>query len=297
MGSDITLSCTISRLSDTVSLHWKQRNPSLQNRRMNTDEIRLNKTVYLIVRHAGVENQNLYTWEIQENNSIILTGNINIDVDLNLHDKMYTLYRSVTDHSELELICEVDSVLSKTKWTWSSPLKTQDNEIASSSKSKPVNINSTYFGSRLVRPVTSFTDRFFSIRIVPVQFEDAGVYRCSQGSDNHLTINLVTVKVTVEPSDAVTEGYTVTLICSVSHVTESVRLVWINSDGKIVAEKTFKEQKQERDSLQLVIQEFDKDGGNWTCILFNQNTPKVLIPYHLKYNEIIQQESGQGNKK
>ncbi|XP_048459859.1 uncharacterized protein LOC109927663 isoform X2 [Rhincodon typus] len=196
---------------------------------------------------------------------------------------MYTLYRSVTDHSELELICEVDSVLIETKWTWSSPLKTQDKEIASSYKSKPVNINNTCFGSRLVRPVTSFTDRFFSMRIVPVQFEDAGVYRCSQGSDKHLTINLVTVK--AELSDEETEGDSVPLTCSVSHVTESMRLVWINSDGKIVAEKTFKEQKQKEDNLQLIIQKFDRDRMNWTCILFHQNTPKVLIPYYLKFTK------------
>ncbi|GCC20545.1 hypothetical protein chiPu_0019107, partial [Chiloscyllium punctatum] len=81
MGSDITLSCTISRLSDTIKLQWKQRNSSQENRRINTDEIQLNNTVYLIIRHAGTENQNLYTWEVQENNSIILSGKINIDVN------------------------------------------------------------------------------------------------------------------------------------------------------------------------------------------------------------------------
>ncbi|XP_048459757.1 uncharacterized protein LOC109927662 isoform X2 [Rhincodon typus] len=285
MGSDITLSCTISRLSDTVRLHWKHRDPSQQSRMINTDEIRLNNTVYLIVRHAGAENQNSYTWDVQEDNSITLTGNINIDVNQNLHGKTYTLHRSVTDHSELKLICEVDSVEIETKWTWSSHLTNEDKEIASIYKSKLVNINRAYFGSRLVSPVTNFTDLFFSVRIVPVLFEDAGVYRCSQGSDNHVTINLVAVKVTAEPSDAVTEGNTVTLTCSVSHVSEPIRFVWMNCDGKIVAEKTFKEQKQEEDSLQLVIQEFDRDSWNWTCILFHQNTPKVLIPYHLKYKE------------
>ncbi|XP_060692896.1 uncharacterized protein LOC132823261 isoform X2 [Hemiscyllium ocellatum] len=285
MGSDITLSCTISRLSDTVNLQWKQRNSSQENRRINTDEIQLNNTVYLIIRHAGTENQNLYTWEVQENNSIILTGKTNIDVNQNLRDKKYTLYRSVTDRSELELICEVDSTIIKTKWTWSSPLKDEDQEIAFTYKSKPVNINRTYFGSRLVPSVSSFTDRFFSVRIVPVLFEDAGVYRCFQGSNNHLTINLITVKVTAEPSDAETEGGSVTLTCSVSDVTESMRLAWIDSGGKIVAAKTFKEQKQEEDNLQLIIQEFDRDRRNWTCTLFHQSIPKVLIPYYLEFNK------------
>ncbi|XP_048399891.1 uncharacterized protein LOC125458550 isoform X2 [Stegostoma tigrinum] len=285
MGNDITLSCTISRLLDTVSLHWKHRDPSQPDRMINTDEIQLNNTVYLIVRHAGAENQNSYAWDVQENNSVVLTGNINIVVNQNLLGKTYTLYRSVTGHSELKLICEVDSMEIETKWTWSSHLTNEDKKIASISKSKLVNINTADFGSRLVSPVTNFTGTFFSVWIVPVLFEDAGVYRCSQGSDNYLTINLLTVKITAEPSDAVTEGNTVHLTCSVSHVTEPIRLVWINSDGKIVAEKTLKEQKQQEDSLQLVIQEFDRDSWNWTCILFHQTNPKVLIPYRLKYNE------------
>ncbi|XP_078392418.1 uncharacterized protein LOC144675649 [Cetorhinus maximus] len=99
-----------------------------------------------------------------------------------------------------------------------------------------------------------------------------------------VTIQLITVKVTAEPSDAVTEGDTVTLTCSVSDVTESMRLVWINSDGKTVVEKTLKEEKQEQGLLQLIIQNADRDRRNWTCVLFHQNIPKVLIPYYLKIN-------------
>ncbi|XP_078407242.1 uncharacterized protein LOC144686000 [Cetorhinus maximus] len=89
---------------------------------------------------------------------------------------------------------------------------------------------------------------------------------------------------TAEPSDAVTEGDTVTLTCSVSDVTESMRLVWINSDGKTVVEKTLKEEKQEQGLLQLIIQNADRDRRNWTCVLFHQNIPKVLIPHYLKVN-------------
>ncbi|XP_067900056.1 uncharacterized protein [Heterodontus francisci] len=285
IGSDITLSCTISRLSDTVSLHWKPRDSSQQNRRNNIDEIHLNNTVYLIVRQVGAENQNLYTWEVHENDSIVLSGNTNVDVDLELHNIIYTLYRSVTDHSELYLSCEVQSDYTETKWTWSSRyFQNQKEEIASTYRSEPININRTYFGSRLVPTETNFNGNNFNVQIVPVLFEDSGIYTCSLGSYNFVTIKLITVKVTTEPPDAVTEGDTVTLTCSVSDVTESMRLVWISSDGKTVAEKTLKEQKQEEDVLQLIIQKTDRDRENWTCVLLHQNTPKVLIPYYLKFN-------------
>ncbi|XP_041050287.1 uncharacterized protein LOC121281409 [Carcharodon carcharias] len=285
MGSDITLSCTISRLSDTVSLHWKQRDSSQQNGRKNTDEIHLNNTVYLIVRHVGAGNQNLYTWEVQENNSTVLTGNTSVDVDWDLHNKTYTLYRSSTDHSELDLICEAHSESSKTKWTWSSCyLQIQDKEISSTYKSQSIDLNRTYFGNRLAPTKTNFNGKNFSVRIVPVLFEDAGVYTCLLGKYKMVTIKLITVKVTSEPSDAVTEGDAITLTCSVSAVTESMRLVWINSDGKNVVEKTLKKQKQERGLLQLIIQNAVRDRRNWTCVLFHQNIPKLLIPHYLKVN-------------
>uniref|UniRef100_UPI00398F80FE uncharacterized protein isoform X2 n=1 Tax=Pristiophorus japonicus TaxID=55135 RepID=UPI00398F80FE len=285
MGSDITLSCTISRLSDTVSLHWKPRDSSQQDRRNNTDEIHLNNTVYLIVRHVGAENQNLYTWEVQENDSIVLTGNTNVDVDQNLHNKIYTLYRSGTDHSELDLICEALSELTETKWTWrSSQFQNQEKEVASAIRSHPIDVNKSYFGSRLVPTVGNLNGRNFSVRIVPVLFDDAGVYTCSWGSNKFVMIKLITVKVTAEPSDAVTEGDTVTLTCSVSDVTESMRLVWINSDGKTVGEKKLNGRNGEEKSMRLIIQKADRGRGNWLCVLFYQNTPKVLIPYYLKIN-------------
>uniref|UniRef100_UPI00398E6818 uncharacterized protein n=1 Tax=Pristiophorus japonicus TaxID=55135 RepID=UPI00398E6818 len=285
MGSDITLSCTISRLSDTVSLQWKPQDSSQQDRRNNTDEIHLNNTVYLIVRHVGAENQNLYTWEVQENDSNVLTGNTNVDVDQNLNIKKYILYRSDTDHSDLDLICEACSQYYKTTWTWRSRhFQNQEKEIASTFKSQPIDINRIYFGSRLVPTVGNFNGKNFSVRIVPVLFDDAGAYTCSLRSHNYVTIKLITVKVTAEPSDAVTEGDTVNLTCSVSDVTESMRLVWINSDGKSVAEKILNGRNGEEKSLRLILQKADRDRGNWICVLFYQNAPKVLIPYYLKVN-------------
>ncbi|XP_072923476.1 uncharacterized protein [Hemitrygon akajei] len=80
-GSDVTLSCTISRLPDTVSLRWKPVGSSQQNRR-NTDQIRLNNTVYLMVRHVTVEDGRLYQCEVRENGNIVFTSKANFTVDM-----------------------------------------------------------------------------------------------------------------------------------------------------------------------------------------------------------------------
>uniref|UniRef100_UPI00398EA5D4 uncharacterized protein isoform X2 n=1 Tax=Pristiophorus japonicus TaxID=55135 RepID=UPI00398EA5D4 len=281
VGSDVTLSCTISKLSDTVSLQWKPRDSSQQDRR-NTDQIRLNNTVYLIVRHVAVEDQELYTCEVQENGSSILTGKAHFSVANNLYQESYTLYRSGTDRSELDLICySVASTYNAAAWTWSSHhLPNQEKKIATASKSQPIDVNRTDFGSRLVPTVGHFNGRTFSVRIVPVLFDDAGVYTCSLESSKFVTIKLITVK--AEPSDAETEGDTVTPTCSVSDVTEPMRLVWINSDGRTVGEKTLNGRNGEEKSLRLIIQKADRGRGNWICAVFYQNQPQVLVPYYLE---------------
>ncbi|XP_072923463.1 uncharacterized protein [Hemitrygon akajei] len=282
MGSDVTLSCTISRLPDTVSLRWKPVGSSQQNRR-NTDQIRLNNTVYLMVRHVGTGDPSLYTWEVQENGSIVLTGDINVGVDKDLHMKAYTIYRSDKDHSELDLICKVTTDLSETKWTWRSQhFWNEEKKIASTYRSEPIKVNRTYFGNRLVAIEGNLNDTNFNLKIIPLRFEDAGVYTCSLQALKYVTIELITLKVTAEPPDAVPKGDTVTLTCSVSRVTESIRLVWVNSSGEILKEKTFMEKTQEEKSLQLNVAEAAGDRRKWSCGLFHQNTPKIFIPYYLK---------------
>ncbi|XP_051869512.1 uncharacterized protein LOC127569165 [Pristis pectinata] len=280
VGSDITLSCTISRLPDTVSLLWKSRGSSQQNRSNNTDQIHLNNTVYLMVRHVEAGNPNLYTWEVQENGSAVLAGDTSVEVDQDLHNKTYTVYRSDTEHSELDLVCEASAEFNETKWTWRSQhFQNQEREIASIHRSEPINVNRSYFGNRLRTTVGNVNGKNFNVRIVLVRFEDAGVYTCSTGSYRHVTIKLITVRVTAEPPDAVTEGDTITLTCSVSDVTESMRLVWINGDNKTIQEETFNDHRQEGKSLQQIIPKSDADRRKWMCAVSHQNIPKIVIPY------------------
>ncbi|XP_067852156.1 uncharacterized protein [Heptranchias perlo] len=197
VGSDVILSCTISKLSDTVSLQWKQRDSSQQNRR-NTDQIRIKNTDYLMVRHVAVEDKELYVCEVQESGSVLIKADFSMTQYLD--GENYTLYRSGTGHSELRLICydyynNYDHSYDTAEWTWRSHhLQNQEKKIASASKSELINVNRTYFGKRLVPTMANFNGKNFSVRIVPVLFEDAGVYTCSLGSTKYVIIKLITVK-------------------------------------------------------------------------------------------------------
>ncbi|XP_032901431.1 CD276 antigen homolog [Amblyraja radiata] len=197
----------------------------------------------------------------------------------NLHRKTYTLYRSSTDHSELHLVCSGSDGdgYSRAQWTWTPHHHQQLKVIASAYRSQPIiNVNGTNFVNRLMTSGKLFDGKDFNVRIVPVVFQDAGVYICFLEQNRFPAIDLITVKVTAEPSDAVTEGDNVTLTCSVSHVTGPMRLVWINGDGKRVEEKAL---TVEEKSPSLVIQKAEKGRGNWRCVLFHQDLPRLFVPY------------------
>ncbi|XP_032872606.1 uncharacterized protein LOC116969960 [Amblyraja radiata] len=204
-------------------------------------------------------------------------------VNTNLYNGRYTLYRSSTDHSELHLVCSgsYGRSYSRAEWNWSPHHHQQLKVIASAERSQPItiNVNGTNFGNRLVTSGKLYDGKDFNVRIVPVVFQDAGVYACYLESTPFPTIYLITVKVTAEPSDAVTEGDNVTLTCSVSHVIGSMRLVWINGDGKRVGEKTLTEEEK---SPSLVIQKAERGRGNWICVLFDQDLPRLFVPYYQK---------------
>ncbi|XP_055495996.1 uncharacterized protein LOC129699882 [Leucoraja erinacea] len=212
--------------------------------------------------------------------TVILKGVILCLSDTDLYKERYTLYRSSTDHSELHLVCSGSNGdgYSRAQWAWTPHHHQQHKVIASAERSQPIiiNVNGTNFRNRLVTSGKLFDGKDFSVRIVPVVFQDAGVYICFLESNIFPTIDLITVKVTAEPSDAVTEGDTVTLTCSVSNVTGSMRLVWINGDGKRVGEKTL---TVEEKSLSLVIQKAERGRGNWRCVLFDQDLPWLFVPY------------------
>ncbi|XP_042196023.1 uncharacterized protein LOC121850055 [Callorhinchus milii] len=277
-GTDVTLSCSISRLPDGVSLQWKHRESTQHNSGNSTEQLLINNTLYLIVRHVRGDGKQKYMCEVQDNGSTVLAADMDFEVNTYEFDR-YTIYRSNTNHSELHLICKYNYPGYKFTWKWK-PVHSYDPEtqIASGYKDQNINIIRTHFGERLRPATTLFNGKDFTMHIVPVMFEDAGTYTCVAGTRSYATVKLITVKVTV---DTGTGGASTNLICSVSEVTETVRLVWMGNDSKtFITEKTLKAESQEEKSLSLSVQ--GADGGTWTCVLFHQNSPRVAIPYYLE---------------
>ncbi|XP_078267312.1 uncharacterized protein LOC144599921 isoform X3 [Rhinoraja longicauda] len=113
VGSDVTLSCTISRLSDTVSLHWRSMDSSQQNR-SNTEQIRLNNTVYLIVRHVTVEDAEMYECEVQKNAKVVRKRKAQFSVDKLTAEPS----DAVTEGGDVTLTCSVSYVNERLRLVW-----------------------------------------------------------------------------------------------------------------------------------------------------------------------------------
>ncbi|XP_072120626.1 uncharacterized protein [Mobula birostris] len=109
LGSDVTLSCIISRLPDTVSLQWTEKNSS-QNRINNMDQIHLNNTVYLMVRDVKKQDKEQYACEVQEYGRTVLTVDIELHIVLSNYGKEYTNFWPIFGNNPLYLNCKVTAI-------------------------------------------------------------------------------------------------------------------------------------------------------------------------------------------
>ncbi|XP_067851892.1 uncharacterized protein [Heptranchias perlo] len=283
-GSDVTLNCTISRLADTASLQWKSRDSSQQNGRNNTDQIQLNNTVYLIVRDVQADDAERYACGIQDNGRTVLTVYIELYFSMSEFGKEYTSYWPIFSHNSLHLNCKSKAEYNVSVWYWKKHNHRTRRKVMSADRKEQRNTIILNYQNRISPP--HFDGRSFPLQISPAQFEDAGTYRCSMNTGILVTIELITIKVTANPSHSLVEGDNVILTCSASHVIGATRLVWMENDRKIlVKEKTFNPSGEGNHSLLLFIQEIGQNNRKWTCLVFNGTMPKIYITYQLEVNE------------
>ncbi|XP_038652084.1 uncharacterized protein LOC119965405 isoform X2 [Scyliorhinus canicula] len=216
-GGDTSLSCTISRLSETVSLQWKTRDFSQQNQRNNTDQIQLNNTVYLIVQDVQVDDVERYACEIQDNGRTVLSIPITLYLSPSEFGKEYTSYWPIFDHGLIDLSCKSKSKQNVSTWYWRNNSQITGIRLVSSADKKDErNINNLDIQNRI--SLKNFDGMSFPLQISPAQFEDAGNYQCTMDTMHLVKIELITIQVSAIPSHPLTEGDSVSLACSISHV-------------------------------------------------------------------------------
>ncbi|XP_064205790.1 uncharacterized protein LOC135262648 isoform X2 [Anguilla rostrata] len=146
-----------------------------------------------------------------------------------------------------------------------------------------------HFGNR--SEVKNGSDHRFSLSISPLLWNDSGQYRCALCNGNKLyrqrTYEIITVKVYSEPME-LTEGENGSLVCAVSHVTESTSLLWIDTRSQ----QMFSSPEAPAGEFRLTVRNVTLARNAWECAVFHQGRLRALVPFTLTVKSRATQPPG-----
>ncbi|XP_041050289.1 uncharacterized protein LOC121281411 [Carcharodon carcharias] len=195
--------------------------------------------------------------------------------------KQYTSYWPIFEHNSIDLNCKLKTERNMSMWFWKNDNRGRGVMIISSADKKD---DIAEIQNRI--SLQHFDGMSFPLQISPAKFKDAGTYTCTMDTITLVTIELITTQVTAIPSHPLAEGDNVCLTCSVSHVSNASRLVWMdNGRGILVKEETFNLPGEGNSSLSLFIPKIGQHNRRWTCLVFKGTMLKIHILYTLEVNE------------
>ncbi|XP_064205794.1 uncharacterized protein LOC135262649 isoform X2 [Anguilla rostrata] len=137
-----------------------------------------------------------------------------------------------------------------------------------------------HFGNR--SEVKNGSDHRFSLSISPLLWNDSGQYRCTLCNGNKLyrqrTYEIITVKVYSEPME-LTEGENGSLVCAVSRVTKTTRLLWIDMRSQQMFSNP--EARAHAGEFRLVVRNVTLARNAWECAVFHKDRLRALVPFTL----------------
>ncbi|XP_035288263.1 uncharacterized protein LOC118235225 [Anguilla anguilla] len=261
-GLDAALRCT-SKTSLPPKWEWDSNQTS-----ENIKTLVANNTAYLLVENFQEINEVRYYCinGTQQNKS-----EVKLKIQLGVKDST-PVYR-ISRTGSLHLFCE--ALLGATLrglWSW--------RQTGSEEDCKRSGSDLEHFGNR--SEVKSGSDNKFSLSISPLFWNDSGQYRCTLCNGNKLyrqcTYEIITVKVYSEPVE-LTEGENGSLVCAVSHLKNSTRLLWIDTRSH----QTFSnpEAQKHAGEFRLVVTNVTLAQSAWECAVFHRGHLRALVPFKL----------------
>ncbi|XP_072923468.1 uncharacterized protein [Hemitrygon akajei] len=237
-----------------------------------------------MVRNVKKQDKEQYACEIQEHGRTVLTVDIELYISLSNYGKAYTNFWPIFGNNPLYLNCKTEN-RNQSTWYWKKYNHEKRRRVMSSDdKGQRDSTLTPEFRNRI--RLQEFDGMSFPLQICPAEFEDAGNYTCTVETLEFVTVELITTKMTVIPSHPVVEGDDVTLTCSISHIREATRLIWMETGRKsFVKEKTFNPPEKGNISLSVFIQKVGQHNRKWSCLVFNREVPRIFITIQLEINE------------
>ncbi|XP_072923467.1 uncharacterized protein [Hemitrygon akajei] len=244
---------------------------------------RINDSRHLTIKNAAFEAAGLFTFRQTEPEGKILKQYEIFITEAN-YGKAYTNFWPIFGNNPLYLNCKTEN-RNQSTWYWKKYNHEKRRRVMSSDdKGQRDSTLTPEFRNRI--RLQEFDGMSFPLQICPAEFEDAGNYTCTVETLEFVTVELITTKMTVIPSHPVVEGDDVTLTCSISHIREATRLIWMETGRKsFVKEKTFNPPEKGNISLSVFIQKVGQHNRKWSCLVFNREVPRIFITIQLEINE------------
>ncbi|XP_064205796.1 uncharacterized protein LOC135262650 isoform X2 [Anguilla rostrata] len=289
-GMDATLRCR-SKTSFPPKWEWVTKQTS-----SNIKTLVVNNTADLLVENFQEMNEGNYSCI---NGTAKNKSAVKLEIQLSLKNST-PVYR-ISRTGSLHLFCEPPTPTRlEGFWSWRQTGSEEDckrpgsgqpgskgdckrsgsGQTGSEEDCKRSGLDLEHFGNR--SEVKSGSGNKFSLRISPLLWNDSGQYRCTLCNGNKLhkqcTYEIITVKVYSEPME-LTEGEDGSLVCAVSHVTESTRLLWIDTRSQQMFSGP--EAQKHTGEFRLAVRNVTLAQNAWKCAVFHKDRLRALVPFTL----------------
>ncbi|XP_072541378.1 uncharacterized protein [Salminus brasiliensis] len=286
-GTDVTLSCEVSRLPAFSTLQWEREEAPASN-----TTLFFNNTAYIILHSVDQRSQGKYTCRLRRNGTVLMHQSQTLHVtDSTYSKKIFSLYRESSDSSDLSLICKSEKRYDRIQWQRQQP----DLILISAEKGREPKVNGPIDPGK--GSSTSYDGHEFIFHISPVRFNYSGTYTCV-GCDQtpYFRVKLHTVRVSAEPPDGVFSNMSVDLTCEVSEVADPLNLAWLRMEGNtaVLVKQDILSKENSSRTLSVTLRNLSEDQLAWQCAVFTEDTLRALAPITVRLLSAFAETPKQG---
>ncbi|KAK1174173.1 hypothetical protein AOXY_G1627 [Acipenser oxyrinchus oxyrinchus] len=284
VGTDVTRVCTISRVKESMKVQWKHNEEPSSATQFNFNTT----TTFLMIQNVQEHSAGQYSCSLQINQTVLYSVHNTIRLETPAQSAHYTLYRDTANQSKLQLYCSTQTSHNTVEWSWKAQgSNSAARRIASANRNQPAEISPSTHFRRRVRPMERVSGQSLALHIAPLTFQDAGLFFCDADSREYMSVRLITLQASVEPSGGLSVGEEARLTCTVSEVYETFQLAWLKDYSRtmlISKQETLTPSGAVR-SLTLVIPSIQTHHQKWACAVFQGNIPRAFLTLRLEAKE------------
>ncbi|KAK2850353.1 hypothetical protein Q7C36_009136 [Tachysurus vachellii] len=282
-GTDVTLSCEVSDLSQSSTVQWQREGASVPN-----STLVYNNTAYIILHNVNHHSNGKYHCTGSHQGKEQIYKNQTLKVTQYAEQKKYILYRENSNSSNLTLICNSKRTYNRIMWT--RELNQKIEVMITAEKDKKLEVYGAIIPEK---PLSTFYNgNDFIFHISPVKFNYSGTYKCIVNDNvTYSSLTLHTLRVFAEPAVMI-RNQSVVLSCELSDVTERVTLSWLKMErnrARLIKQEVLTPKDPKR-RVSVTLNSAWEDLLLYQCVVFSENTLRAVAPVTLHLIQSLRKE-------